>query len=83
MNDVQDFIDRGRMDQAAAHVISDAVSYTTLEEMVQVEEAPVVEDTITFALVLSAKAPKPNARKLNYQRGGKEVDTYHRLVLCR
>jgi hypothetical protein len=83
MNDVQQYIEDGRVDLATSLVIAEDVEYSSLEEMVQVEEAPVKEDTVTFALVLSVKAPKQGAKKLNYHRGGKEVETYHRLALCR
>lgn len=83
MNEVQSFIYDARMDQVAALILSDDVTYNNLDEMVQVEENIAPEDTKTFALILSIKVPKRSANKLNYQRGGKEVETYHRLVLCR
>lgn len=83
MNDVQSFIDEGRMDQAAAFILSNDVKYNTLREMVQIDEDIAGEDTKTFALILSVKAPKKVAKKLKYMRTGREVETYHRLVLCR
>ena len=83
MNDVQSFIDEGRMDQAVKLLLSNDVSYKTLREMIQIDEDIAMEDTKTFALILSVKAPKKVAKKLQYLRAGKEVETYHRLVLCR
>lgn len=83
MNEVQSLIDDSRMDEAASFILSDSVAYNTISEMVQVDESIAVEDTKTFALILSVKAPKKVAKKIQYVRGGKEVDTYHRLILCR
>lgn len=84
MNEVQSHIDQARMDLATTFILSDAVSYTTLDEMISVDDSVAVEDTKTFGLILAVKAPKPIAKKLNYHRGGKEVETYHHhLVLCR
>lgn len=83
MNEVQSHVDASRMDLAATLLFSDEVAYKTVHELVQLEETVVEEDIKTFCLILSVKAPKPTAKKLNYNRGGKEVENYHRLVLCR
>jgi hypothetical protein len=86
MNGVQEKIDHELWQDAASYIIQKGkyVDISTLQKEERQEDDSDDEDhRVIYALILNIKKPKENTKKVQYQRNGKVLTTYSRLLLLR
>jgi hypothetical protein len=94
MNAVQNLMEKKRWQEAAQYIVQKG-HYATVSQLVKEEacnddslsddECPPLDQRVVYGLILSIKHPKEKeqAKKFVYQRLGKSLATYKRLVLLR
>ncbi|XP_018014935.1 uncharacterized protein LOC108671850 [Hyalella azteca] len=96
MNAVQSLVDKKRWLEAAQYVV-DKGQYATVSQLkneeardheddsLSDEDCPSLDQRVVYGLIMSIKNPKDkeNAKRLAYQRLGKPLTSYKRLILLR